>query len=126
MTAVKMAGIEEMIQRLPMGLRTPVTEGGATFSGGQRQAIMIARALLTRPRILFLDEVTSALDNRFQARLVQSLEELGMTRVVVTQNPFTMRHAQRLYVVVGGRIVQCGDYASLLATDGPFADLMSQ
>ena len=84
---------------------------------------MIARAVVSRPRILLFDEATSALDNRTQAGVSRSLERLKATRIVVAHRLSTIRNADRIYVLEGGRIVQSGRYAELMQQPGPFADL---
>src|SRR5690606_13288234 len=102
---------------------TVIGEGGGTLSGGQRQRLMIARAIVRRPKILLFDEATSALDNRTQAIVSESLERLRATRIVVAHRLSTIMHADRIYVVEAGRIVQTGRYDDLMAQSGPFAEL---
>ena len=124
--AARMAGLAEDIEAMPMGMHTVVSEGAATLSGGQRQRLLIARALVNKPRIVFFDEATSALDNRTQAIVSESLERLNATRIVIAHRLSTIRHANRLYVMAAGRIVQSGGYDELAAVDGPFADLVGR
>jgi ATP-binding cassette subfamily C protein len=121
--AARLAGLDTQIQALPMGMQTYVTEGGATFSGGQRQLLLIARALVRKPRILLFDEATSALDNRTQAIVSESLQQLQATRIVIAHRLSTIEKADRIYVLWGGKIAQCGTYAELVAAPGPFAEL---
>jgi NHLM bacteriocin system ABC transporter ATP-binding protein len=121
--AARMAGFEEDVRAMPMGMHTVVSEGGGTLSGGQRQRLMIARAIVQRPRILFFDEATSALDNRTQAIVTDSLSRLSATRIVIAHRLSTILHADRIFVVEGGRIVQSGTYAELIGQDGLFAGL---
>ncbi|MEQ1855397.1 MAG: NHLP bacteriocin export ABC transporter permease/ATPase subunit, partial [Longimicrobiales bacterium] len=121
--AVRMAGMEEDIEAMPMGLHTMVAEGGGTLSGGQRQRLLIARALVTRPRILFFDEATSALDNRAQQIVSESIDRLHATRVVIAHRISTIRNADRIYVMEGGRVVQSGTFDELMAVPGLFAEL---
>ncbi|HEY7551516.1 MAG TPA: ATP-binding cassette domain-containing protein, partial [Hyphomicrobiaceae bacterium] len=121
--AARQAGLEAQIKQLPMGMQTFISEGGATFSGGQRQLLLIARALVRKPRILLFDEATSALDNETQAIVTASLKALHATRIVIAHRLTTVEQADRLYVLSGGQIVQSGKYADLLKTPGPFADL---
>jgi ATP-binding cassette subfamily C protein len=122
-TAAAMAGIAEDIKAMPMQMHTVVNEGASTLSGGQRQRLMIARAIVNRPRILLFDEATSALDNRTQALVSASLDRMKATRVVVAHRLSTIVNADRIVVIEGGRIVQTGTYAQLLAQPGLFADL---
>ncbi|HEX8691494.1 MAG TPA: NHLP bacteriocin export ABC transporter permease/ATPase subunit [Longimicrobium sp.] len=121
--AARMAGFDEDIKAMPMGMHTVVSEGGGTLSGGQRQRLMIARAIVQRPRILFFDEATSALDNRTQAIVTQSLDRLNATRVVIAHRLSTILNADRIYVIEAGRIVQAGTYHELIRQDGLFAEL---
>jgi NHLM bacteriocin system ABC transporter ATP-binding protein len=121
--AARLAGLDTQIQALPMGMQTYVTEGGATFSGGQRQLLLIARALVRKPRILLFDEATSALDNRTQAIVSESVQQLQATRIVIAHRLSTIEKADRIYVLWGGKIAQSGTYAELIAAPGPFADL---
>ncbi len=124
--AARLAGIENDIRLMPMGMHTVITEGGATFSDGQRQRLMIARAIVARPRILFFDEATSALDNRTQAIVGQSLESLQATRLVVAHRLSTILLADRIYVLEAGRVVQRGSYPELAGQEGPFRDLIKR
>jgi ATP-binding cassette subfamily C protein len=122
--AARMAGLDEDIRQLPMGMHTVISEAGSTFSGGQRQRLMIARALVSRPRILLFDEATSALDNHTQAIVSRSLEQLRATRIVIAHRLSTIVNADRIYVVDTGRVAQVGSYVELAEQDGPFRDLI--
>ncbi len=119
--AARMAGLDEDIRRMPMGMHTMVSDGGGTLSGGQRQRLMIARAIVGRPRILLMDEATSALDNRTQAIVSASLDGLRATRVVIAHRLSTILHADRIHVLVAGEIVESGSFDELMALDGVFA-----
>jgi ATP-binding cassette subfamily C protein len=119
--AARLAGLDADIQSMPMGMQTVVSEGVNTLSGGQRQRIMIARAVARRPRILLFDEATSALDNQTQAIISASLGNLNVTRVVIAHRLSTVRQADRIIVLVDGKIVQSGTYTELNATPGTFA-----
>ncbi|NEP52921.1 MAG: ATP-binding cassette domain-containing protein, partial [Moorea sp. SIO3C2] len=121
-----MAGLAEDIQAMPMGIHTIISEGGGNLSGGQRQRLFIARALVHKPQILLFDEATSALDNRTQAIVTKSLEKLGVTRIVIAHRLSTIRHADRIYVLHGGKIVQQGSFEELAAVEGLFADLIAR
>ena len=121
--AARLAGLEDNIRQMPMGMHTVIGAGASTFSGGQRQRLAIARAVASRPRILFFDEATSALDNRTQAIVSQSLEVLQATRIVIAHRLSTIAHADRIYVMMAGRVAQCGCYAELIEQDGPFREL---
>ncbi|MBJ7298098.1 MAG: ATP-binding cassette domain-containing protein, partial [Dolichospermum sp.] len=95
--AAKLAGLDRDIQEMPMQMHTRVSEGGGDFSGGQRQRLLIARSLVRQPRILIFDEATSALDNQTQEVVTQSLEKLGVTRIVVAHRQSTIRGCDRIY-----------------------------
>lgn len=115
--AAAMAGLAEDIKRMPMGLHTMLSGGGAV-SGGQRQRLMIAQALIRRPRVLFFDEATSALDNETQRTVIDSTRALNATRVVIAHRLSTVMDADRVVVMAEGRIVQQGPPAQLLADTG--------
>jgi ATP-binding cassette subfamily C protein len=122
--AAKMVALEEDIKLMPMGMFTVIMEGGGNFSGGQRQRLLIARAIVTKPRILLFDEATSALDNVTQEQISASLESLQSTRLIIAHRLSTIMNADRIYVIVGGKVVQTGTYNQLLNRPGPFADLV--
>jgi NHLM bacteriocin system ABC transporter ATP-binding protein len=122
--AARLAGLEDDIHRMPMGMHTHISPGAATFSGGQRQRLMIARAIVTRPRILIFDEATSALDSRTQEQVSKSLEGLQATRLVIAHRLSTIVNADRIYVIQAGKVVQNGTYQQLLNQPGPFAELV--
>ncbi len=121
--AARAAGLEDDIKAMPMGMHTIISEGAETFSGGQKQRILIARAIVSRPRILLFDEATSALDNRTQEIVSRSLEALKATRIVIAHRLSTIQNADRIYVVDSGRVVEEGTYQDLLRRNGPFARL---
>lgn len=117
MAAAEMAGLAEDIKRMPMGLHTIVSGSGAV-SGGQRQRLMIAQALIRRPRILFFDEATSALDNETQRTVIESTRALNATRVVIAHRLSTVMDADRVIVMEDGKVAQQGPPAQLLADTG--------
>ena len=121
--AARQAGLDTDIQQMPMGMHTLVSEGFNTLSGGQRQRVMIARALARAPRILLFDEATSALDNRTQAIVAASLERLPITRLVIAHRLSTVRQADRIIMLSGGKVVQVGSYAELVARPWPVRGL---
>jgi NHLM bacteriocin system ABC transporter ATP-binding protein len=121
--AASMAGLAEDIKQMPMGMHTVVSEGGGTFSGGQRQRLLIARALVSKPKIIFFDEATSALDNKAQAIVTQSMDELAVTRIVIAHRLSTIVNADRIFYFEGGQVKEEGTYTELLAKGGAFAAL---
>lgn len=121
--AARMAGLAEDIEAMPMGMHTVISEGAGTFSGGQRQRLLIARAVVHRPRILLFDEATSALDNRTQETVSRSIERLKATRIIVAHRLSTILGADRIYVLDRGRVAEQGTYEELLAAGGVFTRL---
>ncbi|UYQ60484.1 NHLP bacteriocin export ABC transporter permease/ATPase subunit [Streptomyces peucetius] len=115
--AAEMAGLAEDIKRMPMGLHTLISSGGA-ISGGQRQRLMIAQALVRRPRVLFFDEATSALDNETQRVVIESTRRLDATRIVIAHRLSTVMDADRVIVMEEGRVVEEGRPADLVADAG--------
>ncbi|MDT0379169.1 NHLP bacteriocin export ABC transporter permease/ATPase subunit [Streptomyces sp. DSM 42041] len=116
--AARMAGLADDIKAMPMGMHTMLSDGGGSVSGGQRQRLMIAQALIRRARILFFDEATSALDNETQRIVTDSTRELHATRVVIAHRLSTVMDADRIVVMSQGRVVQQGRPAELLADAG--------
>ncbi len=121
--AARMSGLAEDIRQMPMGMHTVVSEGGGTFSGGQRQRLMIARAVVNKPRILYLDEATSALDNRTQSQVTENMDKLQATRIVIAHRLSTIVNADRIFVLERGEIRESGTYEELTKLDGVFAQL---
>jgi len=109
---------------MPMGIHTVITDGANTVSGGQKQRLLIARAVAGKPRVLIFDEATSALDNRTQAMISRSLENIQATRIVVAHRLSTVIGADRICVLEDGRLVEEGKYDELMAKDGLFAELV--
>ena len=118
------AGIADDIRALPMGMYTLVSEGQGGFSGGQKQRLMIARALASRPKLLVFDEATSALDNQSQRQVTDALDRMGCTRIVVAHRLSTIKRCDRILVLDEGRIAEEGSYDELIARDGLFAGLV--
>jgi ABC-type bacteriocin/lantibiotic exporter with double-glycine peptidase domain len=121
--AARLSGLDEDINKMPMGMHTVISEGESTLSGGQRQRLLIARAIVTRPKMLFFDEATSALDNVTQAKVAKSLDSFKATRVVIAHRLSTIMNADRIFVIQRGKIVQQGRYGDLLSEPGLFAEL---
>jgi ATP-binding cassette subfamily B protein len=119
------AEAHEFILALPDGYDTEVGERGQKLSGGQRQRIALARAIVRNPRILILDEATSAVDNETEAAIQRSLERVvvGRTSLIIAHRLSTVRHAHRIHVIEAGRIVESGTHDTLVARGGLYAAL---
>jgi ABC-type bacteriocin/lantibiotic exporter with double-glycine peptidase domain len=124
--AAELAGLADDIRAMPMGMFTMVSEGGGGFSGGQKQRLMIARAVVSRPRILFLDEATSALDNITQKHVADALGKLNCTRLVIAHRLSTIRQCDRILVLEQGRVAEDGTYDELINQGGVFAELVAR
>ena len=124
--AAEIAGIADDIRAMPMGMFTIISEGQGGISGGQKQRLMIARAIAHKPKILILDEATSALDNRTQKMVSDALERMGCTRIVVAHRLSTIRHCDRILVLDQGKIIEEGTYEELIEHGGFFSDLVSR
>ena len=124
--AARDACIHDDVAARQGGYESAVEEAGGNFSGGQRQRLEIARALVGDPTIVIFDEATSALDNRTQAIVRSSLQDLKATRLVIAHRLSTIISADRIYVLKAGRIVQSGTYEELMEREGPFRDLAAR
>jgi ATP-binding cassette subfamily B protein len=123
--AAQLSRADEFIQRLPQGYATVLGEHGAGLSQGQRQLLSIARAALTNPRILILDEATSSVDTRTERQIQQALETLlkGRTSFVIAHRLSTIRNADLVMVVEDGQIVESGKHDELLLKKGAYYNL---
>jgi ATP-binding cassette subfamily B protein len=126
--ALHKLGCADLLENLPEGLDTEVGERGGGLSLGQRQLVCFARAMLADPRILILDEATSAVDTMTEARIQEALSVLlrGRTSLVIAHRLSTIRHADAVLVLDHGRIVERGNHNQLLATGGVYANLYHQ
>ena len=124
--AAELAGIADDIRAMPMGMQTMIAEGQGGISGGQKQRLMIARAVAARPKILIFDEATSALDNKTQKQVSDALDGLKCTRIVIAHRLSTIRNCDRILVLEGGRILEEGSYDELIARGGFFAELVER
>ena len=124
--AAEMAGIADDIRRMPMGMHTIISEGSGGISGGQRQRLMIARAVAPKPKILIFDEATSALDNITQKKVSEALDGLKCTRIVIAHRLSTIKHCDRILCIDHGKIIEDGTYEELIKKDGFFAELVKR
>ena len=124
--AAEDAGLAEDIEQMPMGIHTMISEGGGNISGGQKQRLLIARALVKNPRILLLDEATSALDNNTQATVTASLKRRNVTRIAIAHRLSTIQDADRIIVLKSGEVSESGTFESLMEKSGLFASMMSK
>ena len=124
--AAELAGLADDINNMPMGMFTYLSEGGGGISGGQKQRLMIARAIASKPKLLIMDEATSALDNITQKKVSDSLDVLKCTRIVIAHRLSTIKHCDRILVFDDGKIVEEGTYDELIDKNGYFAELVSR
>lgn len=124
--AAEKAGIADDIRAMPMGMNTIIAEGQGGISGGQRQRLMIARAIAPKPKLLMFDEATSALDNKTQKQVSEALDAMGCTRIVIAHRLSTIKHCDRILVLDGGHIIEDGTYDELIGNKGYFAELVER
>ena len=122
----EIAAIADDIRQMPMGMNTIITEGSGGISGGQKQRLMIARAIASDPKILIFDEATSALDNVAQKKVSDAIDSMKCTRIIIAHRLSTVQHAGRIIYLDGGRIVEDGTYEELIAKNGYFAELVER
>ena len=124
--AAEIAGIADDIREMPMGMHTIISEGQGGVSGGQKQRLLIARAVAPKPKILIMDEATSALDNKTQKQVSDALDNLKCTRIVIAHRLSTIKHADRILVLSNGEIIEEGTYDELIALGGEFKTLVER
>ena len=124
--AAEIAGIADDIRKMPMGMRTMVSEGGGGVSGGQRQRLIIARAVCSQRKILLLDEATSALDNITQKNVMDAMQQLDCTRIVFAHRLSTVQNCDRILVIDAGTICEEGTFDELIEKNGLFAELVAK
>lgn len=124
--AAEIAGLADDIRDMPMGMNTLISEGQGGISGGQRQRLLIARAVAPKPKILMFDEATSALDNLTQKQVSEALDKMKCTRIVIAHRLSTIRRCDRIIVLESGKIVEDGSYDELIARGGAFAELVAR
>ena len=124
--AAELAGLADDIRNMAMGMHTLISEGQGGISGGQRQRMLIARAIAPKPKILMFDEATSALDNLTQKQVSDALDRMKCTRLVIAHRLSTIRQCDRIIVLDKGKIIEDGSYDELIAKDGAFAELVAR
>ena len=121
--AARLAHVDQDIEQMDMQMLTPISSDSKSFSGGQIQRIVLASALVNRPRVILLDEATNWLDNRTQAEVMRSINNIATTRIVIAHRLSTIQEADRIYVMKRGKIVQSGTFSELAEIPGMFHDL---
>lgn len=124
--AAEVAGLAQDIKEMPMGMQTMISEGQGGISGGQKQRLLIARAVAPNPNVLIFDEATSALDNLTQKKVTEALDSYKCTRIVIAHRLSTIQACDRIMLLKGGKIVEDGTYDELIARGGFFAELVER
>ena len=124
--AAEIAGIADDIRQMPMKMFTMISEGQGSISGGQRQRLLIARAVASKPSILMFDEATSALDNLTQKHVSEALDRMKCTRIVIAHRLSTIRQCDRIIMLEDGKIIEDGTYEELLKKNGKFAEMVER
>ena len=124
--AAEMACIADDIREMPMGMHTVIAEGQGGISGGQKQRLMIARAVATKPSVLIFDEATSALDNITQKKVTEALDNLKCTRIVIAHRLSTIKSCSRILYLGEGRVLEEGTYEELMEKNGLFSQMVAR
>ena len=124
--AAEAAGIAQDIREMPMGMQTMISEGQGGVSGGQKQRLLIARALAPKPKVLMFDEATSALDNLTQKKVTEAITSYNCTRIVIAHRLSTIQSCDRILLLRNGKIAEDGTYDELIERQGFFAELVER
>ena len=120
---LKQANILDVVKNLPLGIFTKISESGVNFSGGQRQRLILARALIKKPKVLVLDEATSALDTLTEKSIEESISSLSSTRIIIAHRLSTIKNADKIIVLHQGKIVEMGKHDELMSIEGLYHQL---
>ncbi|MBI5346858.1 MAG: ATP-binding cassette domain-containing protein [Chlamydiae bacterium] len=123
---MKITEFDEILKTLPLGIKTYIADKGKNFSGGQKQQLLLTRALIRQPKILLLDEATCYLDNKLQKSISSHIEKLKMTRIVISHRLDTIALADRIYIIIKGKIVDVGTFDELIKRNQFFANLVEK
>ena len=123
--AAKSAQADKFISSFPEGYNTKLDQGGVNISGGQKQRLCIARALLRKPKVLILDDSTSAVDTKTDALIRHAFKEEipDTTKIIIAQRVASVEHADKIIIMDGGRIVACGNHEALMETSGIYREI---
>ena len=123
--ACRIACVDEFIDRLPDGYQTEMGQGGVNVSGGQKQRLCIARAILKKPKVLILDDSTSAVDTSTESKIREGLAEKlpDMTKIIIAQRISSVRHADQIIILDGGKVSGIGTHESLLASNRIYQEI---
>jgi ATP-binding cassette subfamily B protein len=123
--AIEVAQLKDEIADFPLGIDTRIGTRGMAISGGQKQRLALARTLVGKPKIIILDDCTSALDSRTEAALWEKLHEVlpDMTAIVITHRPDTLERADRIFVLDDGKIVESGSHFELMDNGGIYSKI---
>jgi ATP-binding cassette subfamily B protein len=123
--ALEIAQSRDFVEALPEGLDTPIFEGGKNFSGGQKQRLTIARAVIAKPSILILDDSLSALDYQTDLNLRKSLKRLSGTVIIISQRIRSIQDSQQIFVMASGKLVAKGTHEELLASSKEYQEIVA-
>ena len=118
--ALELACLADDVQQMPMKLNTILSEGGSNISGGQRQRLIIAKALIKDPKILLLDEASSAISESMQEKLTENIQSLNITSLQIAHRVSTLKFCDRIHIFMNGKIIETGSYDELIKTSDYF------
>ena len=122
----EIVNIHEDISNMPLGYNTIISEMGVNLSGGQRQRIALARALLSSPKVVLLDEATSSLDTINENKVMDYFKSIGSTRIIIAHRLSTVKDADKIFVIDQGGIYEMGTHNELMASRGKYYELYNR